>query len=166
MQRIITIFILIAFVGMLIPEILKLISLTKYSKYLINPDYNIAGKITLSSIINILVYLLFELNDKKNINDSEYNIYLNIHFIGVLFTILSTYLVIIFRLFLSFRFIEFISIPYLIYYIKKNSVPVKKRIIMYILIITMFFGYFGYSIVIKNYNDTIPYQTIFQYYIN
>ena len=65
MQRIITILILIVVVKMLTPTILKLISLTKYSGYLVNSNYNFAGKITLSSIVNIIVYLLFEINNKK-----------------------------------------------------------------------------------------------------
>lgn len=165
-QRIITMVLLIVSMGFIGPKIIELISMTKYRGYLINEAYNVEGTISLSSIVNIIVYILFEINDRKNIDDKEYNIYLNMHFFGVIVTILSTAIVIIFRLFLSFRFVEFLSIPYLVYYVNKINVKKKNKIILYCAIIAIFVGYFIYCIVIKNYNDTVPYKTIFNFLYN
>lgn len=137
----------------------KVISLTKYAVYFVATDVEVNGKLNFSSITNIIVfgcYLYRYKVDVKCQNDSRYNIYMNIHFIGTISSVFLLYIPLVYRFLSLFKYSEIITVPYLI------SLKGEKKIkVLKLLIISMYIIYFIYSILYKNYNDCIPYKTIF-----
>ena len=156
----------IAIIGIMIfisPLLLNYISRillsTKYAMYITNGAYSPLEFINVSTVINILLFALYELYYRKQEkNDSRYNIYSNIHFIGILVSVFMTKISLVIRIFMYFRYIEFLSVPYLLSKIKMNK---KLYYIVVIVVLITYFVYFIHGVYIENGNTVLPYHSIF-----
>lgn len=128
---------------------------TKYSMYLTNGAYSSLTSFNLSSILNLLCFLGYLFYSKKN---SKNNVYLNIHFIGLVISLFLLRIPLVLRLFMSFRYIEFLSVPNLI---ADLNVTKRKRIIIITAVIIFYVIYLINGVYINNGNDVLPYRTIF-----
>lgn len=145
---------------MLVPTITQVMSnfllKTKYYIYINNGAYNPLSTLNLSSILNIILFFTYEFfipkKDKKDI------IYSNVHFIGIIISLFLTQIPLMLRIFVSFRYIEFLSVPNLINKLVINNF--YKKVIK-VLIIIFYFIYFIYGVYIMNGNTVLPYKTIF-----
>lgn len=129
---------------------------TKYSMYLTNGAYSAHESINFSMVLNIILFLLYEWNLSKK-SDEMSIIYSNIHYIGIIVTLFATSLPLIIRVFVYFRFIEFLSVPNLI------NIQSRKRYrqVIILVVFIIYFAYFIWGVFIKNGNTVLPYQTIF-----
>ena len=129
---------------------------TKYHNY-ITGIYGVSSNSMVSPIINFIIIFIFLLFYKEKNNDVEYRIYLNIHIVTFLISLLLDTIPLISRVFLGFYHVIILSIPYLISLLKG-----KKSKELVTLFVFLFFGIiFIYSIGIKNGNGVLPYKTIF-----
>ena len=129
---------------------------TKYYNY-ISGFYADPTKSMISPIINFLIICIFLLFYKVKSDDIEYKLYLNIHIVAYLISLLLGTVPLISRVFIAFYHINILSIPYLISLIKG-----KRSKELATLFVFIFFGtIFIYSIGIKNGNEVLPYKTIF-----
>lgn len=142
--------------GFVISNIITILDFTKYGKYVHEADiYTSFEKLNFSTILNIGLWLCYELyfilSKKKSRKDV---IYSNIHFCGVMSTILGFYLPLGIRLFSYFRYIEFLSIPNLI-----SKINGRYRILIKFIAITFYLIYFVLMIGFKG-EQYLPYKTI------
>ena len=128
---------------------------TKYSMYLTNGAYNSLTSFNLSSILNLLCFLGYLFYSKKT---SKNNVYLNIHFIGLIISLFLLRIPLVLRLFMSFRYIEFLSVPNLI---ADLNVTKRKRILIITAVMIFYVVYLINGVYINNGNDVLPYRTIF-----
>ncbi len=153
---------LILFVGCVVfSEVLfryaiRLVNMTRYSYYITNSEMFSQGRLNLSMYINILLVIIYEIiyYKKKHVTDRDI-IYGNLHFCGLLLTLFVTRIPMAYRLFYSFRYIEYLSIPNLIEHGGKNKTVITITAVM------IFFAYFLLMIGRNNSHDVLPYLTIF-----
>ena len=142
--------------NILVPLISTFLLRTKYSMYLTNSAYSAQESFSFSMILNIVLFLLYEWSMKKKEDDKSI-IYSNIHFVGIIVTLFATSLPLVMRVFVSFRFIEFLSVPHLI-----NIQPRRKyRQLINAAVLAIYFVYFIWGVYVKNGNAVLPYQTVF-----
>ncbi len=144
--------------NILLPIIISILMKTHYSMYLTNGYYTAQQTINLSMYLNIFFFLLYEWILKKNEVSSEYAIiYSNIHFGGVIVSLFATSLPLMIRIFMYFRFVEFLSVPQLMNISHKN----RYRQIIEFIVVMFYLAYFIWGVLIKNGNTVLPYKTIF-----
>ncbi len=142
--------------SIILPYICNFLLTTKYSLYINNGAFSPLSAFNLSSIINLILFFAYEkLIKKKNKEDI---IYSNIHFVGIIVSLFTVILPLALRIFMSFRYIEFLSVPNLLNKIKCKKIT-KNIILAFILI--FYFCYFIYGVGVQNGNDVLPYKTIF-----
>lgn len=147
----------IVFSSAILPYVFGLINSTRYAYYIDNSDLFSQGSLNVSMYINILLLLCYEYIYYKNKDVSDRDIiYGNIHFYGLIITLFVTRIPLAYRLFYSFRYIEFLSIPNLLGHCKK-----KYRLIITICVVGIFFAYFILMIGRNNSHSVLPYLTIF-----
>lgn len=129
---------------------------TKYSMYLTNGAYTSLSTFNLSSILNLLCFLGYLFYSKKT---PKNNVYLNIHFIGLIISLFLLKLPLALRLFMSFRYIEFLSVPNLI---QDLDITKRKKILIIIGVVIFYIIYMINGVYINNGNDVLPYRTIFE----
>lgn len=132
--------------------IILLLSSTKYNFYLSKAGYFTLGSFNISSIINLILFLLYEFLITKK--DKEDIIYSNIHFFGIIVSIFLPILPLVNRFFVSFKYIEVLSVPNLMEKIKYGRFA---KIIVY----SLYFLYFYNSLFNGNSNSVLPYISIF-----
>lgn len=154
---------IIMFIIIIMPISISLIQnfllTTKYSMYITNGAYNPLEAINVSTVVNILLFTAYEYTfHTKKTNEKEFNIYDNIHFIGVIVSLFITQISLALRVFMYFRYIEFLSVPYII-----SKIGFKKRNyqIVVIIICILYFVYFLHGVYIENGNNVLPYKSIF-----
>ena len=140
-----------------VPFIASILMKTHYAMYLTNGYYSAQESLNFSMYLNIAFFLLYEWVLRKNRINELGTIYSNIHFCGVIVSLLATSLPLMIRVFMSFRFIEFLSVPYLASIKPKH----KYRQIVELAIMILYIAYFVWSILIQNGNTVLPYKTIF-----
>ena len=145
--------------SLLAPIIINVLKNTRYALYFMYNNYGVMKFLNLSSIINLIICIIFlKIIDLKD-DSKEGNLsfaYFIIHYIGVCLTAFMTSIPLALRVFESFRFIDFLSVPYLLK--KYNG---KFTSLIYIFVIFLYFAYFMYHIFLKNANGVLPYTTIF-----
>lgn len=150
------IIVIVAFMAnILMPFINELLLSTKYAMYLTNGAYSALETLNVSTLVNILLWILYcmvKCNDNKN------TIYSNIHFCGIIVTLFLLRIPLAMRIFMSFRYIEFLSVPNLI---EKNVKNTNTKMFVGFLVMVVYFIYFIYGIFIKNGNTVLPYKTFF-----
>lgn len=142
--------------GIIVTIASKILAGTKYGMYLTNPGFWDAwSALKVSNYLNLLIFLAyFFCVKKKNKKDVTY---MNIHFIGVLITLMVTSIPLADRLFIGFRFIEFLSVPHLISRLRLSSRSKSCiRVIAYIL----YFCYFIHNVLQENSGGVMPYRSI------
>lgn len=140
---------------LILPYINNMLINTKYGVYINNVGFEALGKFNLASIINAIIFICYlYFTDAEN---NKNRLYLNIHFIGVIVSIFLLYIPLANRLFISFKYVEFLSVANLV---KNNKIIKNKRILEFIVVI-FYIMYFVYSVYINNYNSVLPYKTIF-----
>lgn len=136
----------------------NLLLTTKYSMYITTGAYNPLDAINVSTIINILLFVVYEyIYQTKKIQDKQFNIYNNIHFLGIIISLFITQISLAMRVFMYFRYIEFLSVPYLL---SKMTTSKKNYKILMIIICALYFVYFIHGVYFENGNDVLPYQSI------
>ena len=143
--------------NIVIPFIVSILMKTRYAMYLTNGYYSAQESMNFSMYLNIILFLLYEWSLRERIADELGNIYVNIHFCGVIVSLLATSLPLMIRIFMSFRFIEFLSVPYLANIQRKR----RYRQIIEFFILLLYFMYFVWGVLIQNGNTVLPYKTIF-----
>lgn len=128
---------------------------TRYSMYLTNGAYNSLTGFNLSSVLNLLCFLGYLFYSKKT---PKNNVYLNIHFIGLIVSLFLLRIPLALRLFMSFRYIEFLSVPNLI---ADLEITKRKRTIIIAIVMIFYTIYLINGVYINNGNDVLPYRTIF-----
>lgn len=130
---------------------------SRYSFYILKSEYYIKSTLNISSIINFLILILYSIFTDKN--DKNNCIFENIHLIAAIISILMPYLPLANRLFMSFRYIEFLSVPNLL----KNLSLKNKKIGAFIkfMVYVLYFYYFIHGVYMENGNKVLPYKTIF-----
>ena len=137
------------------PVLVKMLSNTKYNLYFMHNNYSALQSFNLSSITNLLLMIFYIIFTKKD--DNIAYILFVCHWMGAEISVFLTSIPLTLRLFESFRFIDFISVPYLI----SGETKLNKKWIR-LLIIILYFAYFIYHIGINNANSVLPYQTIWK----
>ena len=99
--------------GTIVSIAAKILAGTKYGMYLTNPGFWDAWEAwKLSNYLNLLLFLSYYfLIKNKNTKDVTY---MNVHFLGVLVSLIVTSIPLADRVFIGFRFVEFLSVPNLI----------------------------------------------------
>ena len=144
--------------SILVPILNNILLTTKYAMYINNSYYNPLEMINLSAIINMFLFILYEIFSSKNNQDVRYNMYSNIHFLGIIISIFVTKISLAMRIFIYFRYIEFLSVPYLIC---KIRVCKRKISLIEFGVILFYFVYFVHGVFIENGNTVLPYKCIF-----
>ena len=152
--KILLLLVVLLFNTMLSTHIMSLLENTKYYIYINNGAFKPLNSLNVSSIINILMFSLYEIKYKKERNYST--IYSNIHYMGIVVTLFFTSIPLAIRIFVSFRYIEFLSVPMLI----SDSKGLLKKFLG-IFVVCMYFVYFLYSVYVMNCNTVLPYRSIF-----
>lgn len=142
-----------------IPVLNSILMKTHYSMYLTNDAYKVQESLNFSMYLNIALFLIYEWIIQRNniMKDEQGEIYANMHFCGVIVSLLTTSIPLMIRIFMSFRYIEFLSVPYLVEMQTKN----KYRQIIIFAIMVCYFMYFVWGVLIQNGNTVLPYKTIF-----
>ena len=141
-----------------IVKILSNVLLTsRYSFYILKSEYYIKSTFNISSIINFLILILYSVFTDKN--DKNNCIFENIHLIAAIISILMPYMPLANRVFMSFRYIEFLSVPNLL----KNLSLKNKKLGAFIkfMVYILYFYYFIHGVYMENGNKVLPYKTIF-----
>lgn len=139
----------------IMPSIVNILLQTKHAMYLTNGAYSSLESVNLSTILNAFLFLIYEFAIDK---DTEDRIYANCHYMGVIVSLFLTSLPLAMRVFMAFRYVEFLSIPNLI---SKLKVTACTKKILIGLIFIFYFIYFIHGVYIKNGNDVLPYKTFF-----
>ena len=155
-KKIIVIVMCFIFSSLIMPFVQQVLYSTKYKMYLTNGAYSALEKFNVSTIINIIIWLFYEILLKKKYKKDI--IYSKCHLVGIIVSIFVTKIPLAMRIFMSFRYIEFLSVPNLLEKIKMKQ-TYKKFILIGIMI--SYFVYFIYGVYIKNGNTVLPYNTIF-----
>ena len=90
----------------------------------------------------------------KKSDNNQAIIYSNIHFCGVIVSLLATSLPMMIRIFMSFRYLEFLSVPYLIEIQPKR----KYKQLIELAVILLYLVYFIYGVLIENGIDGVEIQ--------
>lgn len=150
--------IIIIVVALLSNYAVKLIGLvlsnTKYYHYIRSGSYFTLGKFNISSIINLLIFIMYCIGIKDKNEDDI--IYENIHFLGIITSIFLPILPLANRFFINFRYIEFLSVPNLV-----KNINLKEKKYLTISVYALYTIYFLYSLFIGNSNSVLPYKTFF-----
>ncbi len=133
-----------------------ILSFTKYQGYF-HTAFNTGIFDYWSFIVNLCVLLFGYIFYKKLHNERKYIIFLNLQFITVVLLIFSAIIPLISRAILCFTFAQIIFIPYLI----KNIENKYLRISVKIAILILYTFYMIHTIVLKGYQQVLPYQSIF-----
>ena len=134
----------------------RILSATKYGMYLTNPGFWDAWSAwKLSNFLNLFIFLAYYFCIKKK--DVKEVVYMNIHFIGVLVTLMITSIPLADRLFIGFRFIEFLSVPN---FISKLSISAKSKLCLKMVIYVLYFYYFVHNVLQGNSGGVMPYRSI------
>lgn len=134
----------------------RILSGTKYGMYLTNPGFWDAwSTLKLSNYLNLFIFLAYYFCIKKK--DAKDVIYMNIHFIGILVTLMITSIPLADRLFIGFRFIEFLSVPNLI---SKMHISSKIKLCVNMLVYVLYFYYFVHNVLQGNSGGVMPYRSI------
>lgn len=139
---------------------LYIISLTKYNYY-IGSRYDTGETSIIMVLINVAV-LLFSLFFINKIKDKEelkkYNFYVLLQFISAIIAMYGGCIPLLMRLRWATGISVIILIPFTISLIEK----VKGKVLVTLLIITLYSTYALYTVGAKNYNKVLPYHTIFE----
>lgn len=139
----------------LMPFINNLLLNTKYAMYLTNGAYRTMETLNISTLVNILLWIIYCI---FKCDDNQSTIYSNIHFCGIIVTLFLLRIPLAMRIFMSFRYIEFLSVPNLI---DKNVKYTNTKMLVGFLVMIVYFIYFIYGVFIKNGNIVLPYKTFF-----
>lgn len=130
---------------------------TKYYNYLTGYYFDSSSqKLTASQILNIIGFFLYFFGRNKKYNDPKFNIFMNVQFIGLLFSIFVGVVPLISRITTMFYLVQFLSFPYLIRHYYSQTAKTLFSITGVVLSL-MLFG----NTLIQNGNNIIPYHTIF-----
>lgn len=133
-----------------------IVGLTSYAGYF-NSSYNTGKFEFLAFLINlsILIFCYFLYHRCKD--DEDYNIMLNNQLIIIILCLFSSQIPLMSRIMWYFSFIVIIFLPKIINYIRNRYIRlyVKSSIIILYLI------YMFYTIVIRGYQEVLPYKTFF-----
>lgn len=142
--------------GIIVSIALKILAGTKYGMYLTNPGFWDAwGAWKISNYLNFLIFLAYYFCIKnKNTKDITY---MNVHFWGVLVSLLVTSIPLADRVFIGFRFLEFLSVPNLI---SRLDISYKAKLFIEIVVYSLYFYYFIHNVLIGNSGGVMPYQSI------
>ncbi len=142
--------------GTIVSIAAKILAGTKYGMYLTNPGFWDAwGAWKLSNYLNLLLFLLYYfLIKNKNTKDVTY---MNVHFLGVLVSLIVTSIPLADRVFIGFRFVEFLSVPNLI---SRLTVSYKVKLFIKIVVYCLYFYYFVHNVLMGNSGGVMPYQSI------
>ena len=144
----------------LIPFVFKILNVilfnTKYGNYL-SGYYQVNEGSMISPIINLLLIVICYFISDRTIYDSKLNIYKNIHILGFWCSMFLGTIPLISRIFVNFYHVIYLTIPYII---SKFSNSSTKKIMWFVCIIA-FLVNFIYSIYLKNGNNVLPYNWIF-----
>lgn len=128
---------------------------TKYAFYF-STSFN-SGKISFwKLLINVSVLLLCYILYNKCKNNKDYIIFTNLQFLSVMLLMLSNYIPLIDRIVMYFTFSQIIFLPNLVRLIKQYW----TRHITKICIIVFYAIYMVNTIVLKGYEQVLPYQNI------
>jgi hypothetical protein len=141
----------------IIPFISGILINTRYGMYLTNGAYSAQDSMSFSMYLNIAIFILYEFLLKRRKDDVQGNIYSNIHFCGLIISLFATSIPLMIRIFMSFRFVEFLSVPYLI----DNQPKHRYRRLIILSVMILYFAYFIWGVLIKNGNTVLPYKTVF-----
>lgn len=148
----------------LMPFMFSLMSRTKYAMYVSHWKYQAMDGLNFSMILNLIILAMYEFllwkSDKstrkgKQERKSMDVIYGNIHYVGACVSMFATSLPLCLRLFINFRYIEFLSIPALI-----MNVPKRYKKIVTVMVYVIYTAYFVWNVGMKNGNEVLPYKTI------
>ena len=157
-MKMILIFATILATKVIVPFLTSILLQTHYAMYLTNGAYSSQDSLNFSMYLNILIFVLYEIVIwMKKSDNNQAIIYSNIHFCGVIVSLLATSLPMMIRIFMSFRYLEFLSVPYLIEIQPKRN---YKQLIE-LAVILLYLVYFIYGVLIENGNTVLPYRTIF-----
>ena len=147
------------FSNLILPFIIRLINMTRYSYYITNSSMFSQNSLNVSMYINIFLFICYEYyfyrNKQHAVTDRDI-VYGNIHFYGLIVTMFVTSIPLAYRFFYTFRYIEFLSFPNLISHVEK-----KYRALAEIALVAILFAYFILMIGRNNSRDVLPYMTIF-----
>lgn len=142
--------------SIIMPILISLLKNTKYNLYFMHNNYNALSSFNLSSILNLIIFIIYIwCLDFKNIDEKDGYNYMICHFIGAELTVFLTSIPLTLRIFESFRFIDYLSIPYLI-----NTYGKKYKSLILWIVYGFYFAYFIYHIYLNNANSVLPYTTI------
>ena len=157
-MKMILIFATILATKVIVPFLTSILLQTHYAMYLTNGAYSSQDSLNFSMYLNILIFVLYEIVIwMKKSDNNQAIIYSNIHFCGVIVSLLATSLPMMIRIFMSFRYLEFLSVPYLIEIQPKR----KYKQLIELAVILLYLVYFIYGVLIENGNTVLPYRTIF-----
>lgn len=156
-KKIIILVLLILFSSTIMPIVFTVLEKTKYSLYINNAAFAALNKLNFSTLINFVYLFAYDILIKKK--DKEDIIYSNCHFMAAILSLFITVIPLALRIFMAFRFIEFLSVPNLI---SKLKVSNRTRYILIFLVLCFYFAYFFIGVAIENGNDVLPYRTIFE----
>lgn len=139
----------------IVPLVASVLLKTHYAMYLTNGAYTAQQSLNFSMYLNILIFVIYEFAIKKIECDEQAIIYSNIHFCGILVSLLATSLPLVIRIFMSFRFVEYLSVPYLV------ELQSKYKRIIELFVMLFYFAYFVWGVGIQNGNAVLPYKMIF-----
>lgn len=142
--------------GTIVSVASKILVGTKYGMYLTNPGFWDAwGTWKISNYLNLLFFLAYyfciQKRSKKDVT------YMNVHFCGVLVSLVVTSIPLADRVFIGFRFIEFLSVPNLI---SRLAVSYKIKLFIKIVAYALYFYYFIHNVLMGNSGGVMPYQSI------
>lgn len=157
-MKMILIFATVLATKVIVPFLTSILLQTHYAMYLTNGAYSSQDSLNFSMYLNILILVLYEIVIwMKKSDNNQAIIYSNIHFCGVIVSLLATSLPMMIRIFMSFRYLEFLSVPYLI------EIQPKRRYkqLIELAVILLYLVYFIHGVLIENGNTVLPYRTIF-----
>lgn len=138
----------------------RIISVTRFAVYS-GSNYDVSGISKTLLITNIILYLYmwysYMIKLKNNELDEDDKFFLNIQAFTIIIAILGNIIMLFSRMVFYFQIFQIISIPNFIYGFKNKF---NQKIIASI-IITLFVVLFVRSNIINNYNEVVPYKTIF-----
>lgn len=153
--KIISLIVISGSMAIILPIISNILLQTKHAMYITNGAYSALENINLSTVLNFLIFLIYEFVIDQDPKD---RIYANCHYIGVISSLFLTSLPLTMRIFMAFRYVEFLSIPNLIEKLRIGKT--SKKIIM-ALVIVFYFIYFIHGVYLENGNGVLPYKTFF-----
>lgn len=142
----------------ILPILEVLLKNTKYENYINGTFGDPSSKnITVSQLLNAALFFVFCYYGQYAYKDKKFIVFKNIHFVGLLATIFTGVIPLVFRITTMFYLVQFISVPYLVKrYVSKDW----KGLITFGIFIV--YGAIFINTLKNNGNNIIPYQFIWQ----